>query len=152
PAQQGTYWYRVQSFNVAGASDYTNIVQVDVPAAPPGPPGAVGPNHGPRTVTVSVASLIGNRVRPGSEIKNLVPLDYNSPNRASTMDVPGTLPPVPQASLTSSMSSMTTKVATVELSDNVRGDLGPGRLPGFSSPASMNALDELFALDMLELF
>jgi hypothetical protein len=146
PAQAGTYYYRVKAFNVAGASDYTNIVQMDAPGAPPRPPMPGGPGKAPQILTVDNPGLIDS---PSSGIRNDATLGYNSPVIPSTISEPGKFSPVTQVISTSS--AMSISVNGSRMYGSAFGDWGFARLREFSPRASLNALDELFALDMLEL-
>jgi hypothetical protein len=135
PAQPGTYYYRVKAFNLAGASDYTNSIQVDIPGAPPSPPGAVGTGKALETIGID---------KPG--MANAAALGYKAPVFSGTISVPGKSPPVAQAIATGSATSISMNGSSVKRE-------GSATVPssGFSSRGSLNALDELFALDMLEL-
>lgn len=151
PAQPGTYYYRVRAFNVADASDFTNTVQVDVPPSPSPPPSAPGAGKPTVVIFASDLGINGRWLGSGSGMTKDASLGYNVPVFPSTMSMPGKLPPVTQVLVTGSTTSISTDVSRLQLDGGALRDGGDARYAGFPSHVSMNALDELFALDMLEL-
>jgi hypothetical protein len=138
PSQPGTYYYRVRAFNAAGESDYTNSVEVDFLAPDAPPPG--GGARVPAFATVFGMAFSTTRVD--------IPTSKADPRR----DTP----------TTTVMPEQSTSVAAVAVPDRkehggaavsvglVRDLLGIAFARN-SALVSLNALDELFAVSMMEL-
>jgi hypothetical protein len=138
PAQPGTYYYRVAAFNLAGESDYTNIVEVDLPPPPGG--GAAGPR------TTSQLFVMGNLLRP---------LSLAGPGDGRKADTPDQLPVMTGNRSALNLEPSAASAATISVSGprvgvskSVFG--AESRLPDISPLASLNALDEVFAQSRME--
>jgi hypothetical protein len=151
PAQPGTYYYRVAAFNLAGASDYTNIMEVVV--VPPPPPGGGGASpRGPRPVLAhNPAALFGT---PGlaSGLNGALPLVV----LGSAAPQPGHLNLVDPVPVTGSAMSAFQDVARTRSGDRGQDagiavhELLTTWLTEAAPFAMDNALDRLFALGMIE--
>jgi hypothetical protein len=144
PSQPGTYSYRVRAFNVAGNSDYSNIIQVDVPDVPPPGGGAHVASPTPQLPFGDSALLVGTlemRSTSGGTA---------SPDLAAT---PGKLSSGASVPMVSPLTPMTEK-AMVEKQD-YRSDLGSTvhdvRMQQLAVEriSALNALDEWFVRDMM---
>jgi hypothetical protein len=151
PAQPGTYFYRVTAFNLAGNSDYTNIIEVDLPPPPGG--GAAGSGSLPPLF------VVGNPVRPVS---------LAGPAGGMNAGVPGPLP-VPSTAVgngkwglvihdssAASGTAVSVGLSMMGLGESVLGasawmrTLPDAWLSEISPLASLNALDEVFAQSRME--
>jgi hypothetical protein len=143
PAQPGTYYYRVRAFNVAGDSDYSNIVQVDVPAPPPGGGGAA-PRKAPQLVLITDAARITGMPALAIGTNGAALSGYNGPVSPNTIQMPEKLNSSAQVSVAVSPTGNSMDGLATNRDDSMIlvHDLLPTRLSFFST----NALDTLFAL------
>jgi hypothetical protein len=140
PPQPGTYYYRVRAFNVAGDSDYTNIVQVDVPGpnAPFPPGGAAGPRKLGQVTVVGDPALLWNGPGLGGGMGPVADPAYHAP----------TIPVQPVGTATGIPGSMSRMQGDDTLVTGVHASLHTRLLD--CRLASVSTLDELFALGSME--
>src|SRR5262249_19184222 len=152
PADPGTYYYRVRAFNVAGASDYTNMLQADVsaPDAPPGG-GALAPRKIGRVAVPDDAALVLNTAGLGAKVGDNADPGDNPPALSRMLSETGSVAQVPAFGSTASSAvdrgSARLGESILVPSVEVR-TLHNTRLTSTSQLASVDVLDELFALGM----
>jgi hypothetical protein len=156
PAQPGTYYYRVNAFNLAGVSGYTNIIQVDVPGAPPPGGGAGGHGKGPGAfaigVRVQTSEMPGLQTGPGSDLS----LGNAVPASSSTRLVPTQLNTVAELPVSGSTTRAPGDLTRMRSGDRepdvslVVHDLLGAWLTEDSALAPVSAVDRLFAGDRME--
>jgi hypothetical protein len=143
PSQPGTYYYRVAAFNLAGESDYTNIVEVDVPPPPGG--GAAAFGGFPPLFAIGDPSRFLSILGPGSRTSGAT---SGSPAMASVPVTTGKTHAMTQAPAAGSQTDSGTPASRLSLSESVFGS--NAWLPELSPTVSLIALDELFAQSRME--
>jgi hypothetical protein len=150
PPQPGTYYYRVRAFNAAGESDYTNIAQVDflAPDAPPPRGGARIPALGglfEMPFSMAGVGIAGSASDPRGKEISTNPIRTSASGKASSVvpvmmvdSTTGVLAGLPTGENASVFGALVRDLLSVEYARNF-------------APVSLNALDESFALGMMEL-